>query len=112
MFGRKRTVLLGTAMAALTLLLPSPTARPGHAETVLCIAMTAADLPDWRGQPDQGFEGYRHSAIRSTIRSSAGISQAVRKKPLSSPLWQPEWTEDPANDNANLQTSSGREISL
>src|SRR6476659_3923674 len=29
------------------------------AESVLRIAMTAGDIPDWRGQPDQGFEGYR-----------------------------------------------------
>lgn len=29
------------------------------AESVLRIAMTAGDLPDWAGQPDQGFEGYR-----------------------------------------------------
>src|ERR1700691_2494204 len=30
-----------------------------HGESVLRIAMTAGDLPDWAGQPDQGFEGYR-----------------------------------------------------
>jgi peptide/nickel transport system substrate-binding protein len=30
-----------------------------HAESVLRIAMTAGDIPDWAGQPDQGFEGYR-----------------------------------------------------
>ena len=29
------------------------------AESVLRVAMTAADIPDWRGQPDQGFEGNR-----------------------------------------------------
>ena len=29
------------------------------AESVLRIAMTAGDIPDWAGQPDQGFEGYR-----------------------------------------------------
>lgn len=34
----------------------------GHAaaqETVLRVAMTAADIPDWTGAPDQGYEGYR-----------------------------------------------------
>jgi peptide/nickel transport system substrate-binding protein len=32
---------------------------PAAAESVLRIAMTAGDIPDWRGQPDQGFEGSR-----------------------------------------------------
>ena len=32
---------------------------PASAESVLRIAMTAGDIPDWAGQPDQGFEGYR-----------------------------------------------------
>ena len=29
------------------------------AETVLRVAMTAADIPDYTGAPDQGYEGYR-----------------------------------------------------
>jgi peptide/nickel transport system substrate-binding protein len=28
-------------------------------ESVLRVAMTAADIPDWTGAPDQGYEGYR-----------------------------------------------------
>jgi peptide/nickel transport system substrate-binding protein len=32
---------------------------PGHAESVLRVAMSAADIPDWTGAPDQGYEGYR-----------------------------------------------------
>ena len=31
----------------------------GHAESVLRVAMSAADIPDWTGAPDQGYEGYR-----------------------------------------------------
>lgn len=34
-------------------------APSAHGESVLRIAMTAGDIPDWWGQPDQGFEGYR-----------------------------------------------------
>ncbi|HUB98123.1 MAG TPA: ABC transporter substrate-binding protein [Stellaceae bacterium] len=34
-------------------------ALPSEAESVLRIAMTAGDIPDWAGQPDQGFEGFR-----------------------------------------------------
>jgi peptide/nickel transport system substrate-binding protein len=35
------------------------TALPAQAESVLRVAMTAGDIPDWTGQPDQGFEGFR-----------------------------------------------------
>jgi peptide/nickel transport system substrate-binding protein len=34
-------------------------AGAAKAETVLRVAMTAGDIPDWTGQPDQGFEGLR-----------------------------------------------------
>ena len=30
-----------------------------RAETVLRVAMSAADIPDWTGGPDQGYEGFR-----------------------------------------------------
>src|ERR1700691_686562 len=32
---------------------------PAFSETVLRVAMTAGDIPDWTGAPDQGYEGYR-----------------------------------------------------
>jgi ABC-type transport system substrate-binding protein len=32
---------------------------PVRAESVLRVAMTAADIPDWTGGPDQGYEGFR-----------------------------------------------------
>ncbi len=35
------------------------TTVPAQAETVLRIAMTAGDIPNWLGEPDQGFEGFR-----------------------------------------------------
>ena len=34
-------------------------AGAAQAETVLRVAMTAADIPDYTGAPDQGYEGYR-----------------------------------------------------
>src|SRR5438552_17437516 len=43
------------ALSAAALLQPAL----ARAETVLRVAMTAGDLPDWTGQPDQGLEGYR-----------------------------------------------------
>ena len=36
-----------------------PFAFEAKAESVLRVAMTAGDIPDWAGQPDQGFEGFR-----------------------------------------------------
>jgi peptide/nickel transport system substrate-binding protein len=50
----KTTRLIGlAAMTALALALPA------RAETVLRVAMTAADIPATDGAPDQGYEGYR-----------------------------------------------------
>jgi peptide/nickel transport system substrate-binding protein len=34
-------------------------AGEAHAESVVRVAMTAADIPDFTGAPDQGYEGYR-----------------------------------------------------
>src|SRR3984893_19560149 len=50
---RLRLVAAALALTAATLALPA------QGETVLRVAMTAGDIPDWTGQPDQGFEGYR-----------------------------------------------------
>jgi peptide/nickel transport system substrate-binding protein len=47
------------AAIALALGAAALAAAPAQAESVLRIAMTAGDIPDWAGQPDQGFEGYR-----------------------------------------------------
>jgi peptide/nickel transport system substrate-binding protein len=45
-----------SALALTALLAGSPISR---AESVLRVAMTAGDIPDWTGAPDQGYEGYR-----------------------------------------------------
>jgi peptide/nickel transport system substrate-binding protein len=49
------------AAAGLLAIFCALTFRPdaAAAESVLRIAMTAGDIPDWAGQPDQGFEGFR-----------------------------------------------------
>jgi peptide/nickel transport system substrate-binding protein len=49
--------LVGRTLAAVTL--AALCASPGRAETVLRVAMTASDIPDYVGQPDQGMEGFR-----------------------------------------------------
>ena len=45
--------------AGLALLLGASVSTTARAESVLRVAMTAGDIPDWTGQPDQGFEGLR-----------------------------------------------------
>ena len=45
--------------AGLGLMLGATLAGAARAESVLRVAMTAGDIPDWTGQPDQGFEGLR-----------------------------------------------------
>jgi peptide/nickel transport system substrate-binding protein len=47
------------ALAACFVLSIGATASPAFAESVLRVAMTAADIPDYTGAPDQGYEGYR-----------------------------------------------------
>src|ERR1700682_6228774 len=49
---RARVVAVPFAFGAL-----APLTTP--AETVMRVAMTAGDIPDWTGQPDHGFEGFR-----------------------------------------------------
>ena len=51
-----RAVALALMMGAGATVCAAPAAR---AETVIRVAMTAGDIPDWTGQPDQGFEGFR-----------------------------------------------------
>ncbi len=57
---RFRSAMLGITFG-MAFGLAAMTAGQGAAaaQSVLRIAVTAADIPDWRGQPDQGFEGNR-----------------------------------------------------
>jgi len=69
-----------------------------RAESVLRVAMTAGDIPDWTGQPDQGFEGYRFvgwSLYDALINWD--LSRSDREAPLT-PGLATKWTIDPANN--------------
>jgi peptide/nickel transport system substrate-binding protein len=69
-----------------------------QAETVLRVAMTAGDIPDWTGQPDQGFEGFRFvgwSLYDSFINWD--LSRSDVEAPLR-PGLATKWTIDPANN--------------
>ena len=54
MFKRLRIAAVGLGLG-----LFAATAMPAFAQGTLRIGMTAADIPQTTGQPDQGFEGYR-----------------------------------------------------
>jgi peptide/nickel transport system substrate-binding protein len=64
--GTAAKILMRTALAAGVVLAgslgstgPLGGAHSATAQTTLRVAMTAGDIPDVTGQPDQGFEGYR-----------------------------------------------------
>ena len=57
MLSRRGAITLAAGACALLGAFSAP--RAAQAEDVLRIAMTAADIPDWSGAPDQGYEGYR-----------------------------------------------------
>jgi peptide/nickel transport system substrate-binding protein len=56
---RSMTRALGSATAVLALSSVLAAGSAARAESVLRVAMTAGDIPDWTGAPDQGYEGYR-----------------------------------------------------
>jgi peptide/nickel transport system substrate-binding protein len=65
---------------------------------VLRVAMTAGDIPDWTGQPDQGFEGYRFvgwSLYDALINWD--LSRSDREAQMV-PGLATKWTIDPANN--------------
>jgi peptide/nickel transport system substrate-binding protein len=71
---------------------------PARAQSVLRVAMTAGDIPDWTGQPDQGFEGYRFvgwSLYDALINWD--LSRSDVEAPLT-PGLATKWTIDPANN--------------
>ena len=73
-------------------------AMPAGAESVLRVAMTAGDIPDWTGQPDQGFEGYRFvgwSLYDALINWD--LSRSDREAMLT-PGLATKWSIDPANN--------------
>ncbi len=70
---------------------------PARADSVVRIAMTAADIPRTLGQPDQGFEGNRftgntmYEGLTGWDLSSAGKASVII------PLLATEWAPDPAD---------------
>src|SRR5437016_10968662 len=82
------------ALSAATLLQPAL----ARAESVLRVAMTAGDIPDWTGQPDQGFEGYRFvgwSLYDALINWD--LTRSDREAPMV-PGLATKWSIDPNNN--------------
>src|SRR6202521_5992315 len=85
-------------LLAATLAIACLNAMPVRAESVLRVAMTAGDIPDWTGQPDQGFEGYRFvgwSLYDALINWDLSRSD-VEASPT--PRLATKWTIDPADN--------------
>jgi peptide/nickel transport system substrate-binding protein len=82
----------------LALLMGTGGAR-AQAEKVLRVAMTASDIPDWTGHPDQGAEGQRFvgfSLYDSFLNWD--LSRSDREAPLA-PGLATKWYVDPKNPN-------------
>src|SRR6516164_3331604 len=85
-------------LAASLLALAGAARMEARGESLLRVAMTAGDIPDWTGQPDQGFEGYRFvgwSLYDALINWD--LSRSDREASLT-PGLATKWTIDPANN--------------
>src|SRR6516162_1531737 len=85
-------------VVGLALLLGAALAGPARAEAVLRVAMTAGDIPDWTGQPDQGFEGLRF--VGWSLHDSLinwDLSRGDREPPLR-PGLATKWYIDPSDN--------------
>ncbi|MDR3469388.1 MAG: ABC transporter substrate-binding protein [Xanthobacteraceae bacterium] len=90
MFGR-------CTLAALVLATGTLSSQPARAETVLRIAMTAADIPRTLGQPDQGFEGNRFTGLTMyDALTMWDLSSATRTSTVI-PGLATEWSVDPSD---------------
>jgi peptide/nickel transport system substrate-binding protein len=68
---------------------------PAHAETVVRIGMTAADIPRTLGQPDQGFEGNRFTGLTMYDALTAWDLSSADKASVIIPGLATEWTVNP-----------------
>ncbi len=87
------------------------TATPAFSQGTLRIGMTAADIPQTTGQPDQGFEGYRFAGY--TIYDGLvnwDLSKADTIADIK-PGLATEWSAAEGDGQAlDLQAAPGREV--
>src|SRR5258705_7762377 len=99
--GRLRAV---TGLVAAVIASAGFNSLPARAESVLRVAMTAGDIPDWAGQPDQGFEGYRfvgYSIYDGLINWNLSTSN---KEVTIKPGLATEWHVDPHDPKRWIMT--------
>ena len=83
----------GVAVLAGWLAMPIPAV---HAESVVRIGMTAADIPRTLGQPDQGFEGNRFTGNTMYEGLTLWDLLSAEKASVIIPGLATEWSVDPA----------------
>ena len=71
---------------------------PASAESVLRVAMTAADIPDYSGAPDQGYEGYRFAGYTLYDGLALWDLSSSDKAAGIVPGLATSWAIDPSND--------------
>ena len=80
------------ALAILTVAASFTLPLAAHAETVVRIGMTAADIPRTLGQPDQGFEGNRFTGLTIYDALTAWDLSSADKASVVIPGLSTEWT--------------------
>ena len=80
--------------------LASSGAAVGHAsaESVLRVAMTTADIPDYTGAPDQGYKGYRFAGYTLYDGLALWDLSSSDKAAGIVPGLAIIWAVDPSND--------------
>jgi peptide/nickel transport system substrate-binding protein len=85
-------------MAALAMFALGVVAGRASAESVLKVAMTAADIPDFTGAPDQGYEGYRFAGYTLYDTLALWDLSSSAKAADIMPGLATSWNVDPANE--------------
>ncbi len=89
--------ILKAATAALLISAGAFSSQDARAETVVRIAMTAADIPRTLGQPDQGFEGNRFTGLTMYDGLTQWDLSSATKPSVVIPGLATEWKVDDAD---------------
>lgn len=92
-----KSLKLRGVLAAAAFALTAGAAGSASAETVLRVAMTAADIPDWTGAPDQGYEGYRFAGYTMYDALALWDLSSSDKAADIVPGLAESWAVDPAD---------------
>ena len=91
---RLRSLMAGVAMGIAAL----GGVGSASAESVVKVAMTAADIPDYTGAPDQGYEGYRFAGYTLYDALALWDLSSSTKAADIMPGLATSWNIDPANN--------------